>query len=138
MPYEKVAKEVILSMGGQVDLLFTLSVAICGGITALVFQLAIHNKTRTGSQINIIWPWLLIATFLVLGISILCGYFARGSITDSIPSIYKIDFSKFDTWGSAKFVGDGTLKFLVWVQFLTFLGGIFALFLLVFKNKELI
>jgi hypothetical protein len=34
-----VANQIISSMGSQIDLIFTLSVAICGGIIALVFQL---------------------------------------------------------------------------------------------------
>ena len=87
-----VANQIISSMGRQIDLIFTLSVAICGGIIALVFQLALHNSKLNKSPLRIEWHFLLWGSFLFEGISVLFGYWSRGAIPANIPSIYKIDF----------------------------------------------
>jgi hypothetical protein len=42
---DAVPERIIESLGSQIDLLFTLSVAVSGGIIALVFQIAIHNRS---------------------------------------------------------------------------------------------
>jgi hypothetical protein len=110
MPNIDVANQIISSMGSQIDLFFTLSVAICGGIIALVFQLALHNSKTNGSPLKIKWHFLLWSSFLSEGVSVLFGYLSRGAITANIPSIYKIDFSQIKTWGVASFVGFCTLK----------------------------
>ena len=44
---EKIAEKVISSMGSQMDLLFTISVAICGGIIALIVQIILHKTKDT-------------------------------------------------------------------------------------------
>ena len=133
-----VANQIISSMGSQIDLIFALSVAICGGIIALVFQLALHNSKTNGLPLKIKWGFLLWLSFLSEGISVLFGYLSRGAITGNIPSIYKIDFSQIDTWGAADFSGFCTLKWVISLQFWTFLLGVFLLFLLVLKNLKVI
>lgn len=133
-----VANQIISSMGSQIDLIFTLSVAICGGIIALVFQLALHNSKSSGSPLKIEWRFLLWVSFLSEGISVLFGYLSRGAITANIPSIYQIDFSQIKTWGAASFDGFCTLKWVISLQFWTFLLGVFLLFLLVLKNLKVI
>ncbi|MFH1950151.1 MAG: hypothetical protein ABIL06_00895 [Pseudomonadota bacterium] len=133
-----VANQIILSMGRQIDLIFTLSVAICGGIIALVFQLVLHNSKTNGSFLKIEWGFLLWLSFLSEGVSVLFGYLSRGAITANIPSIYNIDFSQIETWGAASFSGFCTLKWVISLQFWTFLAGVFLLFLLVLKNLKVI
>lgn len=133
-----VANQIISSMGSQIDLIFTLSVAICGGIIALVFQIALHNSKREVSPLKIEWRGLIWSSFLVEGISLLFGYLSRGAITSNIPSIYKIDFSKINIWGEATFGGFCTIKWVINLQFCTFILGVFLLFLLVIKNLKLI
>ena len=91
---DEIAKEIISSVGNQIDLIFSLSVAICGGIIALVFQVALHNSKKESSVVKIEWAFLLWLSFLSEGISVLFGYLSRGAITANIPSIYKIDFAK--------------------------------------------
>jgi len=133
-----VANQIISSMGSQIDLIFTLSVAICGGIIALVFQLALHNSKASGSPLKIECRFLLWVSFLSEGISVLFGYLSRGAITANIPSIYQIDFSKIETWGAASFEGFCTLKWVISLQFWTFLLGVSLLFFLVLKNLKVI
>lgn len=92
---DKIAEQIIKSMGSQMDLIFTLSVAICGGILALSVQIAIHNRAAQTSPLKYRGYWLLVLTFLFAGMSIILGYFSRGSITSSIPAIYNLNFAWF-------------------------------------------
>ena len=135
MSSEKVAEQIIESMGAQMDLLFTLAVAICGGIIVLIVQLALHKNMK---PVEFKGFRFLIVTFLLEGVSIIFGYLSRGSITSNIPKIYRIDFSKIDSWGSASFEGYGTLKTLFCLQFAAFLLGIVCLFILLCMNRSLI
>jgi hypothetical protein len=137
MNAEKIAEQTINSMGSQMDLLFTLSVAICGGIIVLLVQIALHNS-GAGNKIKLNSTSLLIVTFIFEGMSILLGYFARGSITSSIPQIYKLDYAKINSFGSAVFDAHCMLKSLFLLQFFTFFIGIILLFFLVWNNKDLV
>ena len=136
MAANEIANGVISSMGNQIDLIFTLSVAICGGIIALIFQVALHNSKKESSVLKIEWGSLLWLSFLSEGISVLFGYLSRGAITANIPSIYKIDFAQIKTWGAASFEGSCTMKWVISLQFYTFLIGVLLLFVLVVKNLK--
>jgi hypothetical protein len=134
-----VAEKIIGSLGAQIDLLFTLSVAVCGGIIALVFQIAMHNRGKDASAIQIRSSWALVAAMLCEGISFLCGYFARGAITANIPSIYRMNFETIATFGPSKdFLGYEVLAGLIRWQFCAFAAGILLLFFLTFRNRRLI
>jgi hypothetical protein len=135
---DKIAEQIIKSMGSQMDLIFTLSVALCGGIVALIVQLAIHNRSVPASPLKLRGYWLLVLTFLFAGTSIIFGYLARGSITSSIPEIYRLDFSKIKSWGSASFEASCMLKFLFQSQFWTFFLAIICLFVVVILNRKLV
>lgn len=133
----KIAEQIIKSMENQMDLIFTLSVAICGGLIALFIQLAIHNHTQS-SNIEMKGAILFLVTFVFEGLSLIFGYFSRGSITSNIPKINSLDFSKIERWGAVSFDGYGTLKFLFIMQFILFIVGIACLFILLLMNKDLI
>jgi hypothetical protein len=135
---DKIAEEIIKSMGSQMDLIFTLSVALCGGIIALLVQIAIHNRSKTAAPLNLRGYWLLVFTFLFAGVSIISGYLARGSITSSIPEIYQLDFSNIKSWGSASFEASSTIKILFLSQFWTFFLAILCLFVIVCINLNLV
>ena len=136
MTAKEIANQIISSMGNQIDLIFTLSVGICGGIIALVFQVALHNSKKESSVLKIEWGVLLWLSFLFEGISVLFGYLSRGAITANIPSIYKIDFTQINTWGTASFEGFRTMKWVISLQFYTFLIGVLLLFVLIVKNLK--
>ena len=135
---DKIAEQIIKSMGSQMDLIFTLSVAICGGILALSIQIALNNSATRKTPLKYRGYWLLILTFLFAGLSIILGYFSRGSITASIPEIYKIDFSTIKSWGAASFDASFMLKILFATQFGMFFLAIICLFVVVFINRNLI
>ena len=144
MNNEKIAEYIINSMGSQLDLIFTLSVAICGGIIALTVQLVIKGKDAQVLKLNPCSRWtiivLMILVLLTEGVSIFLGYLCRGAITSSIPIIFKQDFSKINHWEYADFEGCSTLMGLFEWQFLTFFIGIFLLAILVaillIKNRK--
>ena len=102
MNNEKIAEHIINSMGSQLDLIFTLSVAICGGIVALTIQLVIKGKNTQGLKLNTFSRWAIIALMLLVfiteGVSILIGYLCRGSITSNIPIIFKQSFANINYW----------------------------------------
>jgi hypothetical protein len=135
MEEKDIAEQVVASMGSQIDLIFTLAVAICGGIVALIFQIALHNSKKE-ADLKVEWRCLLWLSFLAEGLSVLFGYLSRGAITANIPSIYKVPFGKIDTWGSASFPGFYTMKWLISLQFYTFLMGVLLLFILILKNLK--
>ena len=136
MEAKDIANQIISSMGNQIDLIFTLSVAICGGIIVLIFQVALHNSKKEGSYLRIECGALLWISFFFEGLSVLFGYLSRGAITGNIPSIYKVDFSQINTWGAANFEGFCTMKWLISLQFYAFLLGVILLFILVLKNLK--
>lgn len=135
-----VAEKIIDSLGAQIDLLFTLSVAVCGGIIALVFQIAMHNRSgKDAGAIQIRSSWALVVAMLFEGVSFLCGYFARGAITRNIPSICRLDFGTTATFEpSPDFPGYNTLAYLIACQFYAFAVGALLLFFLTFRNRRLI
>jgi hypothetical protein len=138
MASQEIPKQIIASMVGQVDVLFTLSVAICGGIIALIFQISLHNTTANKTVLEMKGKRLLFLSLFTEGASIVLGYFAHGSIIANTPSIYKMDFAKIDHWGSvASFEGFGTLVCLMQAQFVAFGVGFLFLFIVVLLNKKL-
>ncbi len=50
---DKIIESLINQMAGQIDLLITLSTALCGGIVALWIQVAKHNSDRSNIPILI-------------------------------------------------------------------------------------
>ena len=138
MSSDNIANQIISSLGNQVDFLLTLSVAICGGIIALLVQASLSEKANQQNSKLIKCAWLLIPTFFIEGVSVLFGYLSRGSITDNIPSIYALDFSKIKTFGFAAFSGANTMKFLISTQFWTFIIGILFLLILLIVNIKIL
>jgi len=138
MTPDKIAPDIIKSMGSQMDLLFTLSVAICGGIIALLVQLSLHKTDPGRTPIKWKGVTFLIVTFISEGLSVFFGYFARCSITSNIPAIYRLPFSEIDNFTKAKFDGHCTLKWLFAIQFGTFMVGIIFLFILLCLNLKLV
>ena len=134
MSNDNIAAQVINSMGSQMDLIFSLSVAICGGIIALLFQLLIHNRAKPTAQVHLNGIWLIYTSFISAGVSIIIGYLSRGAITSSIPAIYQVDLKTLASWGSASFEGAYTLRFLFTAQFIAFMLSIIFLFFMLYKN----
>ena len=134
MSNDNIAAQVINYMGSQMDLIFSLSVAICGGIIALLFQLLIHNHAKPTSQVRLSGIWLIYTSFVLAGVSIIIGYLSRGAITSSIPTIYQVDLKTLVSWGSASFEGSCTLRSLFTAQFISFMLSIISLFCLLCKN----
>jgi hypothetical protein len=132
-----VAESVIEQMGSQVDLLFTLAVAVFGGLIALIVQVTIHNSEADYNkqvQLGRASQFFIVVTLLLICASIVLGYFARGSITATTPLIFRVDMQKLDNWLDASFAGSDTLRFLVRAQVLSFIGAIASVLVLVMIN----
>ncbi len=133
----RIAGQVLKSIGAQIDLLFTLSVAICGGVIWLIVQLAVHNNAESTKTIRLEWPCLLTVTFVLEGLAIFFGYLARSAVTASIPAIFRADYTGILDFGNLQFQGHTLLKYALILQFLTFLAGIACLLIILLKNKKI-
>ena len=135
MNNEKIAEYLINSMGSQLDLIFTLSVAICGGIVVLSIQLVIQGQHTQDLKLNPLSRWVIILSLLLVfiteGVSIFFGYLCRACITSNIPIIFKQDFSMINHWEDADFEGYSRLVDLFIWQFWTFFLGILLLAILI-------
>ncbi|QDV20341.1 hypothetical protein Pan153_50160 [Gimesia panareensis] len=136
---KEIAEAVIGQMNNQIDLLFTLTTAFCGGIIALSVQILFRNNDKSKNPIRLADWKLLFLSFSSEGVSILCGYLASGCLTSVTPVIYSYpEIEKLKNWTDACFTGHGNLRLLMTFQFLFFLIGGALLFAMLFRNRDLI
>lgn len=134
----EVARSVIDQMGGQIDLLVTLALAICGGLTALLLQIILHNHDREKSGISFKRDRLLFGCLICEGTSIILGYFARAAITSVTPQLLRLDYSAIDSWSQAEFDGNSQLRTFAGAQALLFIIGIFLVVVFIISNSDLL
>jgi hypothetical protein len=133
-----IAKSVIEQMGSQIDLLVTLALAVCGGLTALFLQIVIHNHDRSVTAVRFKRDFFLMGCLICEGASIICGYLSRATITSLTPKILQLDFSHIDNWTRADFEGSLALRILAGAQALLFLIGIFLVLGFLVFNADLL
>ena len=131
------AKSVIAQMGGQIDLLITLALGICGGLTALLLQVTLHNGDKNKEAVIFRGTLLLLLCLLCEGASIIFGYLSRGAITSLTPKLLRQDYSKIDNWTQTTFDGSRPLRALPALQGILFIVGIVLVLLFVVANVNL-
>jgi hypothetical protein len=134
----EIAKSVIEQMGSQIDLLVTLALAVCGGLTALFLQIVIHNHDSSVTAVRFKRDFLLMGCLICEGASIICGYLSRATITSLTPKILQLDFSHIDNWTNANFEGSSALRILAGLQALLFIIGIFLVVVFLISNSNLL
>lgn len=70
----------ISSANEQAELLMTLSVSVCGGIIALIFQILIFNKKGEGEVIPLKKFWLCTTAFFFLFVATAFAYLVKGNL----------------------------------------------------------
>jgi hypothetical protein len=124
------------TIGSQADLLLGLSAAICGGIVALVIQVAIHNRGGD-TKITIAGSAILLLACIAEGVSMFYGYSVRGTLAGSLPALYHASY-KVD---KALIYNDldpiQILQSQALSQFYWFIGGLGLLLLLVLFNRRI-
>lgn len=92
-PSVEAAKTAIQQMNGQVGLFISLSLAICGGLLALIVQVLLHNHSDGKSHIRLRHPIFLVSAFALQVISAILGLACMGAITDAVPAIIGANFA---------------------------------------------
>lgn len=129
----KIAEALIDRMSSQIEILLSISAAICGGIVALYVQLA-FKKVESNVKLN--GANYLILSFIFEGLSIIFAYIANGAITALTPSIYRYSNPMIENWTSFSFDGSLSINISSFIQFMFFIIGMFLLLFVVVKNKH--
>jgi hypothetical protein len=134
------AQSIVEQLGTQIDLIWTLSTAAIAAMLALQLQIVFHNREKDKKPIEIKASVLIYLAFLVQGLAVLVGYFARGALTNLTPAIYKAydPAGVFTNFSQQTFGGSGTLRNLVLWQFVLFFFGVAVLCTFAFKNREIL
>ncbi len=132
--------ELLLSeIGDLAYLILTLSLAVSGGLTGLLIQIAIHNKKKDVENLDLKGVSLLVLCFLFQSVSILFGYISKASLLTYIAFYQNRKLEKNVLLGDQKnfeFIQNTQIFSLA--QFLLFVFGIFLVFIFIIINLELI
>ena len=134
----EVVKLLISEVGGLAHLLSTLSLAVCGGITGLFFQIIIHNSKENVGILEIRGMPLLLISFLLQSISIFFGYMSKASLLTNIAFYQKLKLVGNIELGKQKNIEfmEATQIFSL-IQFLLFFAGMLTILTFIFLNLHL-
>ena len=134
----KIAEESIKAMTSQIDFIHGLALAVLGGILALTLQIILHNRKDDSTKVNLQAPSIILVSLVLSLLSMLFATLAKGSLTSSLPSIYKYDFCTVNRLAGAAFDNAGQVSFLAATQSWTFLAGVLAIAAFAWRNRGLI
>jgi hypothetical protein len=85
-----IAKTLIEQIAASTDLLFTLALAICGGVGALTVQVVLHNSDPSKARVGCPWSvWLVTLCFVLEAGSAWCGWRVRGTLVNATSIIFR-------------------------------------------------
>ena len=131
-----VAELIVDSIAGQADLLFGLSVAICGGIAALGTQIIIHNNSEGSTKIVVSGLPVAGLIFLSEGVSAFFGYLVKGTLVGAIPAIHAAEYLPGDPLMENELEPLLALQAFAFWQFMLFIGGLALLLVLIWLNRK--
>lgn len=148
LDFAPIAKAILDQLSSQVGLATALATAICGGLVALVIQLAIHNRSGN-ARIALSGRWLIVLALLSEVVSLVFGYLARGAITDVAPVLMRLPATHWEItsgghatilrFAGVTFEGSWQLKMYVAVQSIgMFLGIVFSAILALSNLRTLL
>ncbi len=132
-----IANSIIAQTTEQINLLLSLSTAICGAIMAFILQISLHNNTSEEKAIRLRGTNWLIVAFLIEGVSILFGYFAQGTLISLTPAIYKASNPNIKNWTTVQFPGSVMIRATTLLQFLFFFLGLLTVISVIFRNRKI-
>lgn len=133
----EIAKALISEMTKQIDLIFGISSAVCGGIIFIWLQITLHNNSFQNTRFVLKGKNILLTAFIFEGLSLCFGYLSRGSVVSLIPAIFKNSNKNIQNWTSIDFDGSLALRLIPLAQFSFFIFGLIAILVLVKKNITL-
>ena len=132
----EVGEGIVAAITSQVDLLTTLAVAICGGIVALLVQIAFHNSDNEKQRVIFVWGPLLLAAFVAESLSILFGYLTYAAVTNAIPIVLQAQFEETKILAEQEFRQNALIRVVMTFQFVMFGLGIVCVFVVLLRNRS--
>ncbi len=133
-----IASLLVDAIAAQSDLLFTLAIAICGGIVALALQVALHNRGKEDKPLILRWSHLLWVAFVMEGLSAATGYLVRGALVASIPSLVSATYKAGVSLEYSEVAGLDTVQCFAQLQFYLFAAGVAVVLALICRNFTLL
>lgn len=135
----EVAVAIERGIASQSALLTTLSLAVIGGLFALLLQIRIHNASHSETQqIAFRQFWAFWVSIVLAGLAIGCGYLISGIFVQFGPTFFAHEFDPQLTFSSQMFAKSqiSMLRVFALAQFVVFslaivFGGVF-----VFSNRK--
>jgi hypothetical protein len=123
------------SLGGQSDLLTSLSLATIGGLVAFAVQVMLHNASAPASSIGLRWLWTWWGSIFLEFSSIFSSYLLKGSIVSAIPTVFGTNFIVGEPIQENKVTALDYIQVLALIQFACFILGILLLVVFLIKNS---
>jgi hypothetical protein len=116
------------SIISQAELLSTLSLAVIGGMLALLIQVRTHNSSDGKKEIYLKHVWLMWSSMTSASISIALSYVVSGMLVEMAPQIFSVEFDTSKSFGNQDFGSApmAGLQTISGLQFLAFLTSIVA------------
>ena len=134
----QVGKEAVSAILSQVDIVFTLGVAVIGGIVALFIQIAFHNRDPNKKSLTFAWFTLIPIAFVLETVSTFFGYLTTAAVTDAIPILMQAKYTANMLLADHPISGLTRIRIVMTGQFLTFIAGIFCILAVFLRNLSLL
>jgi hypothetical protein len=127
-----IAQTAIQQMSSQVGLFISLSLAVCGGLLALLVQISLHNHQHNKSIISLRAPAVLLTSLGLEIISIGCGLFCISAITAMALRMVEADLTSSNSL--AEILDSEEVRFTGLAQVASFFLGLLLLIWFVSMN----
>jgi hypothetical protein len=125
------------SIVSQAELVSTLSLAVIGGMLAVLIQVRTHNSSEGTKEIRLKHIWLMWSSMTLAAISIALSYVVSGMLVEMSPQIFSVKFDNSTSFGNQDFGSApmSGLRIISGFQFLAFLTSIVAGAIFVATNR---
>lgn len=134
----EIASAIERGVTGQSDLITSLSLAVIGGLLAVLLRVRIHNVSNPSKEIELKWLSAFWVALGLAGVSILISLFLSGMLVQMAPALFShtFDAGKKFTEQEIQSVPVAQLRALSLTQFFTFFAAVFAGTVFVFRNRK--
>ncbi|MFN3225407.1 MAG: hypothetical protein ACE360_04055 [Hyphomicrobiales bacterium] len=126
------------SITSQGELLTTLSLAVIGGLLAVILRVRIHNSSNPASVIDLRCVWVMWIAMGLAAVSIGLSYLVSGMLVQMSPQIFSAVFDSTKAFSSQDFGNApvSTMMTLSFAQFVCFCLSVIAGTIFVFSNRK--
>ena len=129
-----VASDLIENIEGYQQLLTTLSLAVSGGIFALLIQILIHNASNS-TKVRLKSEWIILAAVALHLLSIGFGIFTKSALVASVPALHAIQWGTGSATEVLTTAGLDQIAFWATCQVILFFLGTAILFIFLICNR---